>query len=146
MHISIADQVNDELQAVLKRLIPQLTTSNPAPTYGELSSFQADPSSHLILARWPDQEGPVVGMLTLVVYRVPTGIRAVIEDVVVDRAHRGKGVGEALLKEGLQRAAKMGARAVSLTSNPRRVEANRLYRKMGFALRETNVYQYRLRE
>ena len=81
-------------------------------------------------------------MLTLVVFRIPTGVRAWIEDVVVDAAVRGRGVGEALSQAALTRAAAAGARTVDLTSRPSREAANRLYRRLGFVPRETNLYRY----
>jgi len=88
--------------------------------------------------------GEIVGMLTLAVFRIPTGVRAWIEDVVVDEHQRGRGVGEALTQAALELASAMGARTVDLTSRPSRDIANRLYKRMGFELRETNVYRRKL--
>jgi ribosomal protein S18 acetylase RimI-like enzyme len=82
--------------------------------------------------------------LTLVVYRIPTGVRAAIEDVVVDQAGRGRGVGEALTQSALELAAKHGAKTVDLTSRPSREAANRLYERVGFERRETNMWRYNL--
>jgi len=87
---------------------------------------------------------PVVGMLTLVTFRLPTGVRAWVEDVVVDSAARGRGVGEALVSAAVELAAARGSTTVDLTSRPSREAANRLYQKLGFDLRETNVYRYAL--
>jgi ribosomal protein S18 acetylase RimI-like enzyme len=87
---------------------------------------------------------PIVGMLTLVTFRLPTGVRAWIEDVVVDGGSRGRGVGEALTLAALEIAADRGAQTVDLTSRPSREAANRLYRRMGFEPRETNVYRFPL--
>jgi ribosomal protein S18 acetylase RimI-like enzyme len=86
-----------------------------------------------------------VGMLTLVTFAIPTGIRAIIEDVVVDERYRGQGVAQALTREALVRADAAGARTVDLTSRPSREEANRLYQKLGFQKRDSNVYRYTLR-
>jgi ribosomal protein S18 acetylase RimI-like enzyme len=86
-----------------------------------------------------------VGSLTLAVFRIPTGLRAWIEDVVVDESARGQGVGEALNRAALDRAAALGAVTVDLTSRPSRAAANRLYQRLGFEPRETNVYRYDLR-
>jgi ribosomal protein S18 acetylase RimI-like enzyme len=83
-------------------------------------------------------------MLTLAVFRIPTGVRAWIEDVVVDENQRGRGVGEALTQAALELASARGARTVDLTSRPSRDIANRLYKRMGFELRETNVYRRKL--
>jgi ribosomal protein S18 acetylase RimI-like enzyme len=95
-----------------------------------------------LVARGEDQR--VVGTLTLVLYYIPTGVRAVIEDVVVDEAARGQGVGEALTRAALEVAAAKGARTVDLTSRPSRQAANRLYERLGFQRRETNVWRYTL--
>ena len=91
-----------------------------------------------------DGQGRIVGMLTLVVFRIPTGVRAWIEDVVVDSAVGRRGVGEALTRAALDLAGTCGALTVDLTSRPSREAANRLYQKVGFEPRETNVYRYRL--
>lgn len=91
-----------------------------------------------------DPEGSIVGSLTLVLFRAPTGPRAWIEDVVVDETQRGGGVGSALVNEALGRAHRAGARSVDLTSRPSREAANRLYLRLGFVLRETNVYRFDL--
>jgi len=89
-------------------------------------------------------DGRVVGLLTLVVFRIPTAVRAWIEDVVVDESARGKGVGEALNRAALDEARRRGAKTVDLTSRPSRAAANRLYQRIGFVARETNVYRYDL--
>ncbi len=119
--------------------LPEVT---PPPTEAQLADLLASEASTLLVARWPDQTGPIAGILTLVIYRVPTGIRARIEDVVVDGDYRGKGIGEALTMEALRLAREAGANGVSLTSNPQREAANRLYRRLGFERRETNAYFY----
>ena len=98
------------------------------------------PGTHLLVAR--DDAGRIVGTLTLVVFRIPTGLRAWIEDVVVDESARGQGTGEALTREALRIAADLGARTVDLTSRPTREAANRLYRRLGFELRDTNVWRW----
>ena len=102
------------------------------------------PGTHLLVARAsPDGRPPaIVGTLTLVVFRIPTGVRAWIEDVVVDESARGRGVGEALTVAAIGLATGAGARTVDLTSRPTREAANRLYRRLGFELRDTNVYRY----
>ena len=142
MHISVADRVTDELTGALQRLIPQLTSNHPPPTAGELAALIQGGTSRLLVARIPDEGGPIVAALALVIYRVPTGLRAVIEDVVVHEAARGGGVGEALVRRALELARLAGAGGVALTSNPRRIAANRLYLRMGFVRRETNAYFY----
>ena len=99
--VNIADRATPELVDAMARLIPQLSSSNPPPTKDELAAIIASDSCDVLIARDGDA---IVGSLTLVVFPIPTGIRAWIEDVVVDEAARGKGVGEALNTFALQRA------------------------------------------
>jgi len=134
-----------EVLGALERLIPQLTHNNPPPAADELDALLKNDSNVLLIARHPDEKGQIVGAGSLTIYRVPTGTRAVIEDVVVDQASRGLGIGEALMKRLLELARQRGARGVSLTSNPRRLAANRLYLRMGFSLRQTNCYYLEFR-
>lgn len=132
-------EVTAELVEAMARLVPQLSSSAPPPVAAELGEIVESPATILLVARLP--EGDVVGTLTLVMFRIPTGTRAWIEDVVVDEGARGRGVGEALNEEAIRRAAAAGARSVDLTSRPSREAANRLYRRLGFQLRDTNVYR-----
>ena len=140
--VSEAQSVDDELVDAFTRLIPQLSQSNPPPTRDELEELVRSEASHLLVAR--DDSGNIVGSLTLVVFRIPTAVRAWIEDVVVDESARGQGIGEALNREALRLAGELGARTVDLTSRPSREAANRLYQRIGFKPRETNVYRYEL--
>ena len=137
--IEIAKTVNNELMDALARLMPQLTNM-PLPTAAHLRSMLSDPDTRLFLVR--DMEGAIAGMLTLTLYRVPSGTHAVIEDVVVDSGARGRGYGKLLTQAALEAARSMGAGVVDLTSRPSREAANRLYQRMGFTRRETNVYRY----
>lgn len=123
-------------------LVGQLSTSAAPPTADELAEMVGSPATAVLVAR--DGGGRIVGMLTLVVFRLPTGVRALVEDVVVDADHRRQGIAEALTQEAVARARSAGARNVDLTSRPSREAANRLYQRMGFVLRETNVYRYAL--
>jgi len=140
--IEEAKAVDDALVDAFNRLTPQLSRSNPPPTRDELDEIVRSEASHLLVAR--DDDGAVLGSLTLVLFRIPTGVRAWIEDVVVDEAARGKGVGEQLNREALRIAKDHGARTVDLTSRPSREAANRLYQRIGFKQRETNIYRYDL--
>ena len=139
--IEIAHEATDELVAAMASLIPQLSKSNPPPTKSELAQLISSEASTIFVAR---VEGRIVGSLTLAMFRIPTGIRAWIEDVVVDDAARGHGVGEALNRAALDHAKANGAITVELTSRPSREAANRLYQRMGFVARETNVYRFTL--
>jgi ribosomal protein S18 acetylase RimI-like enzyme len=136
-------EVTPELLEGVGRLIPQLSSSAPPTSDWELSEIIASPGSTLFVGRLDTDQRPVVGMLTLVVYRIPTGIHAVIEDVVVDEQARGAGCGAALVSAALEHAGRVGVRNLDLTSRASRVAANRLYLRMGFEERETNVYRYR---
>jgi ribosomal protein S18 acetylase RimI-like enzyme len=142
MQIFRVAQVTDELVAAFERLIPQLTSNNPAPGRAALQALVNSQASILLAARFPD-DGLIVGALCLTVYPVPTGVRAIIEDVIVDQAVRGRGIGEALVRAGLELARQAGAGGVTLTSNPRREAANRLYQRLGFVRRETNAYVFK---
>jgi len=136
-----ASRVDEALVAALSHLLPQLSQSSPPPTADELAAIIAAPDSVLFVA---ELDGAVVGALTLATYRIPTGVKAWIEDVVVDAAARGHGVGEALNRAALDEARARGAKHVSLTSRPAREAANRLYQRIGFEAYATNVYRYTL--
>ena len=128
--------VDEALVDALARLVPQLSRTAPPPARPELEEIAA--TQTLLVAR---DGGRIVGALTLVVYRIPTGLRARVEDGVVDESARGRGIGEALTREAVERARAAGARYVELTSHASRPAANRLYQRLGFELRETNVYR-----
>lgn len=143
MQIVEVTELTDEIVRAFSQLIPQLSLSTPPPTADQLADIVASPATTLFIARDPSK-GTIVGSLTLAVFRLPTGVRAWIEDVVVDTQARGHGVGEQLCRAAIDRAAKAGARTVDLTSRPSREAANRLYQRIGFVRRETNVYHYTL--
>ncbi len=142
MEIVEVAEVTDGLVCAFERLIPQLGSSIPAPTRADLAEVVSSDACTLFVARENSHGGEILGTLTLTVFRVPTGVRAWIEDVVVDEVARGRGIGTALTRAALARAAALGAGTVYLTSRPVREAANRLYRRLGFEQRETNVYQY----
>jgi ribosomal protein S18 acetylase RimI-like enzyme len=136
--VEAAVSVDEDLVAAVGALVPQLSSSAPAPSTEALRRIVADPGATLFVAR---DDGRVVGMLTLVTFEIPTAVRAWIEDVVVDEAARGRGVAAALVQAAIDGAGARGARTVDLTSRPDREEANRLYVRMGFEVRVTNVYR-----
>ncbi len=128
-----------EIEAAVAALVGELSSSASAPSPDDVRAIVAAQASHLLLAR---DRGRIVGMLTLVVFPIPTGVRAWIEDVVVTERARGRGAGAALNQAALALAAELGARTVDLTSRPQREAANRLYARLGFVRRETNVYRF----
>ncbi|MGH9088674.1 MAG: GNAT family N-acetyltransferase [Acidimicrobiales bacterium] len=140
MTVEQAAIADAELVEAMARLVPQLSSSAPAPTAYQLEAIVTSPATTLFVAR--DAGGTIVGSLTLAVFHVPTGTRAWIEDVVVDGAIRGAGAGAALVGAAIELAAAEDARTVDLTSRPDREAANRLYRRLGFEQRATNVYRY----
>ena len=142
MQAELVTKADDELYEAFQRLVPQLTNNNPPPSLDDLTALVQDASSTLMVAR--NEKGEIIGALTLTVYRVPTGIRSIIEDVIVDSSARGQGVGEALMKYAINLARDKGAKNISLTSNPTRMAANKLYVRVGFTKRETNAYQIKL--
>ena len=139
--VRIATQASEELLVACLQLIPQLSSSSTPLTTSELAEIINSPSTVLFVAR---VENEIVGLLTLALFRIPTAMRAWIEDVVVDAAARGGGVGEALNLAALAEAKRRGAQTVDLTSRPSREAANRLYRRLGFVARDTNVYRLSL--
>ena len=143
IHITEIVDITDEVVAAFSRLIPQLSSSSPPPGPDELSEMAANPNTVLLGAR-DSENGTLVGTLTLALFRIPTGLQARIEDVVVDEAGRGKGIGRDLTNAAIDRARATGAKAVGLTSRPGREAANALYSSMGFERRQTNVYRLTL--
>ena len=139
--IEIATESTDELVQAMAVLIPQLSKSNPPPSRTDLNAIIASEASVLFIAR---VNGKIAGALTLATFRIPTGVRAWIEDVVVDADARGHGVGEALNMAAIAEARSRGAITVELTSRPSREAANRLYQRIGFVQRETNIYRFTL--
>jgi ribosomal protein S18 acetylase RimI-like enzyme len=139
--IEIAQHVDDELVNALTYLIPQLSSSNQPPSREHLAEMVQSPATLVLIAR---VDGRIAGSLTLAMFRIPTGLRAWIEDVVVDGDARGNGVGEALNLFAIEEARKRGAVTVDLTSRPSREAANRLYQRLGFVARDTNVYRFTL--
>ncbi len=136
--VEVATVVDEDLCSAVASLVPQLSSSSPQPSRALLARIIEDPATTLFLARDDDR---IVGMLTLATFQVPTGLRSWIEDVVVDEGARGSGVAAALVQAALDHAGGLGARTVDLTSRPQREAANRLYLRMGFESRTTNVYR-----
>jgi ribosomal protein S18 acetylase RimI-like enzyme len=143
IEVSLVDEVTPELVSAFARLLPQLTLSSPPPTEADLRAVVEADATFLLVAREldPQGRGQIAGSVTLVVFAIPGGTRARIESLVVDEDARGRGVGEALLRAALARAQALHARSVDLTSSPRREAAQRLYQRLGFERRETNVYR-----
>ncbi|MFC4275671.1 GNAT family N-acetyltransferase [Achromobacter aloeverae] len=139
--IEAVTTVTDEIVTAFEKLLPQLSRSATILTVEQLAHIVAAPANTVLLAR-DRRNGRIVGTLTLVCMRIPTGQRAWIEDVVVDSSARGLGAGKALVDAALGHARTFGARTVDLTSNPSRAAAHALYEKSGFAVRDTRVYRY----
>ena len=139
-----ADGADDAVVAAFARLIPLLSSSAPIPDRDRVERVLGHPGNTVFAARTADPEQRILGLLTLVHIELPTGAEARIEDVVVDDAARGLGLGRALVAAALEAAAKQGARYVDLTSAPRRVAARQLYQSLGFEQRETGVFRHRL--
>lgn len=140
--LELVEKVTDEVVDAFQRLLPQLSSSAKPLSAEGLRKVVEAPCNSFFVAR-DVTTNEIVGSLTLVVFPIPTGIRAWIEDVVVDTKVRGRGIGEALTRAAVERATALGAKSVDLTSRPSREAANRLYQKVGFEKRETNVYRYK---
>ena len=143
VRVEIVDEANDEVVDALNRLLPQLSSNATVLTLTQLREFVESSSTTLFVAR---DEGTLVGTLTLAVFRIPTGLRGWIEDVVVDESARGAGVGEALTLAAIEEAKRRGILSLDLTTRPTRDVANRLYSRLGFERRETNVYRFLLED
>lgn len=138
-------EMSQKVFDAFEKLIPQLSSSAKIPTWEELEDLIASKAS-IVLAAVDDEdpEEKILGTMTLVVFRIPTGVRAWVEDVVVDGAARGQGIGEKLIRTSIERAKAEGAKTIDLTSRPTRVEAHRLYKRCGFEMRETCVFRIKL--
>jgi ribosomal protein S18 acetylase RimI-like enzyme len=137
--VEVATAVDGEVVAAFEYLIPQLSSSNLPPDAAALQAIVDHEACHLLIAK---EDGKILGALTLVVFPIPTAVRAWIEDVVVDGNARGKGVGDLLSRAAIDIASANGAKTVELTSRPSREAANRLYQRIGFVARDTNVYRF----
>jgi ribosomal protein S18 acetylase RimI-like enzyme len=139
--IEIATHATDELLTSLNQLVPQLSSSASPLTSDDVEALIANPAVSVFIAK---NDGAIVGTLTLVVFPIPSGLRAWIEDVVVDEGARGLGAGVALTEAAIAESKRRGAKSIDLTSRPSREAANAMYVKLGFIQRETNVYRFDL--
>ena len=148
MTVELITAATPELHEAMGRLLPQLSRSAAPMSEADVERFLSQSSVHLFVfrAETADADGnnPILGMLAPATFEIPTGVRAWVEDVVVDEAARGQGAGLALVEAAIEHAKTVGARTVDLTSRPTREAANRLYQRAGFQLRETNVYRVTL--
>ena len=133
-------EVTESLTDAYRVLIPQLSSSSSPPTGEALQRIIESDSAQILIAE--NENGEILGTMTIIIFQIPPGIRAWIEDVVVDSSVRGKGIGKKLNLAALELAKQAGAKTVDLTSRPARQEANQLYRSIGFVERETNVYRF----
>jgi GNAT superfamily N-acetyltransferase len=138
VRVELATEATEEVHAALERLLPQLNSQLPIPTIERLRAIVADPAVSLLFAR---DGGQIVGTTTVIVYTTPFWIKARLDEVVVDESARGKGVGAELVKASLDLAREKGAEVVELQSGVSRDAAHRLYARMGFKLRETDVFR-----
>jgi len=139
VHVEEVQAATDEVAAAMRHLVPQLSTTAAVPDMAAVQRIVGSQATTLLAARL---DGRIVGFLALVMFPIPTGFRAWIEDVIVDEAARGRGIGEALTKRALDLADAAGARTVDLTTRPHREAAGRLYERVGFAARTTRNYRY----
>ena len=139
VQVEVLDKVTGEVVEAFARLIPQLSRSAVPPGQAELDEVVGSPASTVLLAR---SDGTIAGTMTLVMFPIPTGLRAWIEDVVVDETARGQGIAETMMREALRLAREAGAKSVDLTSRPARAAAGRLYERLGFTIRESRLYRY----
>jgi GNAT superfamily N-acetyltransferase len=136
MRVEHITEATEELAEMFRSLLPQLTEARTPPTLAQLEDVVSNQT--LLVAR--DDDGRILGTMTFVLYRVASGVKGRIEDVIVDESARGKGVGEMLVREGMRLANEAGVLMLELTSMPYRQSANRLYKRLGFVRKPTNVY------
>jgi len=137
MEIFELKKITEEVLDAFQNLIPQLDTSCKIPTREDLKTIISNENTFVFMAK----NDTIFGALTLVIYNIPTGKKAWIEDVVVDKNIRGQGIGAKLIEYAINFSKNIGIEKLDLTSRPSRVAANELYKKLGFELRETNVYR-----
>jgi ribosomal protein S18 acetylase RimI-like enzyme len=140
MNVELVTEATDELVEAFARLVPQLSPGRAGPSLSELADVVAAPGTYVLVAR---DGGAIVGTLTLLLYRIPTGPRGWIHDVVVDESARGRGAGAALVDEALRLAAEAGAASVHLTARAHREAAHRMYRRLGFVEHPSEVFVWR---
>ncbi len=138
MTISLQTTVTPQLIAAFEKLTPQLNTSLPLPAFKDLESIISSESTYLFTG---EENGEIVGTISIVIYKIPSGMKAWIEDVIVDEAARGRGYGKELILFAVDFLKNKGIPSVNLTSAPSRVAANKMYQSLGFQLRDTNVYR-----
>lgn len=141
MSVELMTVSTPEVVEAINELLPQLSKSATLLTEEQVDNLLAQEMVYLFAFRH-DETNAIVGMLTLATFKIPTGLRAWVEDVVVSEAARGQGAGRKLIEEAVAYADKLGAKSVDLTSRPTREAANRLYMRCGFEKRETNVYRF----
>ena len=141
--ITIAELTKSTKEALnaINHLLPQLSVNAKGLSMDRLAELVESDNTLIFLGT--DEHDCILGMLSLIVMKIPTGNKAWIEDVVVDQAARGKGLGKSLMNHALEQAKKLGAKSVDLTSRPSRESANKLYQALGYEIRETNVYRYK---
>ncbi|MFI1768918.1 GNAT family N-acetyltransferase [Streptomyces sp. NPDC020800] len=141
IRVDIIREAGQELVDAFGRLLPQLSSTAKPLDHEAVQRMVSCDANTVIVARTPET---IVGTLTLVMLPLPSGLRARIEDVVVDSAVRGQGVAGLLTREALRIAREAGARTVDLTSRPDRAAANRLYERLGFRTRQSTVHRFPL--
>lgn len=139
MKIERITEIDNDVVEAFKRLVPQLTGNTDYPSSDDLNNIVSAETTYLYVAK--DDDGKIVGSLTIVLYRIPTGLKGIIEDVMVDESARGKGIATMLMNKAIDTARNNNAYKIELTSNPARVAANNMYRNMGFVVRDTNFYR-----
>ena len=130
-------EITPDIVSAFSRLMPQLAPHLKAPQMEDLSHIVNDKNKYIFIASNPQ----IVGTITLVIVKIPSGTRAWIEDVIVDQHARGQSIGEKMLLHVIEFAKKLNVASINHTSSPSRIAANKLYQKLGFNLRETNVYR-----
>jgi ribosomal protein S18 acetylase RimI-like enzyme len=142
MKIKRITNFSENVYEAVLRLLPQLAPDTDLPSRQYFKTILASENIYFFIAETDEKQ--IVGMMSVATYKIPTGLKVWIEDVVVDKSQRGRGLGKYLMQHAIDYSKSLGAQSVALTSRPSRVAANELYKKMGFVQYETNVYRYLL--
>ena len=137
MNIIEVNEFKKEYFDAIQKFLGLLTSEPKSFTEANFKALLVSGSSHLFFLL---DDNNIAGMATVGIYKSPTGTKAWIEDVVMDEAYRGKGLGRMITQYAIDFAASQRADSLMLTSNPSRIAANNLYRTIGFEQKETNVY------
>ncbi|MDL2238752.1 GNAT family N-acetyltransferase [Bacteroidales bacterium OttesenSCG-928-K03] len=141
MRIKQLTTLSGEILNKINNLLPILSDNVRTLKHEELEEMINDKNTVIFIA---EEDEDIVGMLVFIIYKLPSGVKAWIEDVIVKEEQQGRGIGRMLVETAIEYAKKLNIKKIDLTSSPFRIAANILYPKLGFKKRDTNVYRLEL--